>query len=178
MSDGWDYFDELCEGYDRVAFANLVQAGTGERKRLMATLWERRQRHPGIWIHALGLTPSTLTVAYPVDSADSSSWVSAARWGKFMAWAAGKRLWDAGEGWLYEQGQDAESFVWARGVRSGWALGDYDAAMVGRVLHRMAGDLSDALGADPFARTHEGGAEAPPASVGEPKPKRRRPAGR
>ena len=160
LSDGWAYFDELCEGYDRVAFANLVQAGPGDRKRLMATLWERRQRHPGVWVHALGLTPSTLTLAYPVDSADSSSWVGATRWGSFHAWAAGQRLWDTGRGWLYDQ--QPEEYVEDRGAKAGQVLGAYDAALFGVVLRRMERDWREALGAEPWPSTHEGRPEGRP----------------
>jgi hypothetical protein len=83
-SDGWDYFDELCEGYDRICFSNLVTAPPADRIRLLATAWERRRaKYPNLWIHALGVTPSTALLAFPTQSCDSSTWSGHTRWGRF-----------------------------------------------------------------------------------------------
>lgn len=80
LLDGWDYFDELCERYDRVCFGNVVQADREDRKRLVATAWERHRRYPNVWLHLLGLRPSQLLYAYPINSADASTWLGAIRW--------------------------------------------------------------------------------------------------
>lgn len=81
LNDGWDYFDELAAGYDRICFGNIVQAAPTVRLRLLHTMWERRRRYPHLWIHVLGLTASEIVLAYPPDSCDSSTFTSALRWG-------------------------------------------------------------------------------------------------
>jgi hypothetical protein len=80
LNDGWDYFDELAERYDRICFGNIVQANPQTRKRLLATMWERHRKYPHLWIHILGLTPNPFMNAYPSNSADSSSWLAGLRW--------------------------------------------------------------------------------------------------
>jgi hypothetical protein len=80
LSDGWDYFDELAENYDRICLGNIVMAPPPMRLRLLATIHERKQKYPHLWIHALGLTANQMTIAYPVESCDSSSWLTAVRW--------------------------------------------------------------------------------------------------
>jgi hypothetical protein len=84
FNDGWDYFDELAEGYDRLCVGNLVQTSQHDRKRLVATMWERRRRHPHVWIHLLGFTPNHWLLGLPLDSCDSSTWLGA------MHYAAGQ----------------------------------------------------------------------------------------
>jgi hypothetical protein len=64
-----------------------VQANYATRKHLLATLWERRRAYPDVWVHVLGLTPSELVVTYPVSSADSSTFLSAIRYGAAQAGA-------------------------------------------------------------------------------------------
>jgi len=96
LNDGWEYFDELCEQYDRICLGNVVQASADTRRHLLSTLWERRRHHPDVWIHVLGLTPSEVTTAYPVPSADSSSWMGAMRYGASSAKA--KSMGDAFSG--------------------------------------------------------------------------------
>lgn len=85
LNDGWDYFDELAEGYDRICFANLVVASPRDRKRLLVTAWERHRRYPHLWIHYLGVTPNEVITAYPGNSSDSSGWVYALRYGAHSA---------------------------------------------------------------------------------------------
>lgn len=80
LNDGWDYFDELAANYDRVCFGNMVQAEPESRKRMLATAWERRRKYPHLWIHLLGYTPNALLNAFPANSCDSSTWLSAVRW--------------------------------------------------------------------------------------------------
>ena len=43
LVDGWDYFDYLAERYDRICLGNIVQAQNETRKRLLATMWERKR---------------------------------------------------------------------------------------------------------------------------------------
>jgi hypothetical protein len=82
LVDGWEYFDELASTYDRICVGNIVQANPSQRKRLMATVWERRRRHPGLrWVHLLGYTPNQLANAYPPNSADSSTYAKILNWG-------------------------------------------------------------------------------------------------
>lgn len=80
LLDGWDYFDELAENYDRMCFGNVVQANAELRKRLVMTAWERHRGFPDLWIHLLGLTPNEQLNALPVDSCDSSTWLNVVRW--------------------------------------------------------------------------------------------------
>ena len=44
LVDGWDYFDYLAERYDRICLGNVVQAQNETRKRLLATMWERKRK--------------------------------------------------------------------------------------------------------------------------------------
>lgn len=74
LNDGWDYFDELATGYDRICYGNLVQASKPARIRLLLAAMERHQDYPDLFIHFLGLTPNEWQFGLPFDSADSSSW--------------------------------------------------------------------------------------------------------
>ncbi|MFJ8043777.1 hypothetical protein ACIRBX_25075 [Kitasatospora sp. NPDC096147] len=80
LVDGWDYFDELARGYDRICVGNIVQAPSTVRLRILHTLWERRREYPHLWIHVLGLTANEWCLAVPPDSCDSSSWLAPLRW--------------------------------------------------------------------------------------------------
>jgi hypothetical protein len=80
LNDGWDYFDELAAGYDRMCFGNIVQASRPSRVRLLHTMWERHRAYPDLWIHILGLTANEWCMSVPPDSCDSSTWLSPLRW--------------------------------------------------------------------------------------------------
>ena len=80
LIDGWDYFDELASQYDRICVGNLVQASVPVRRRIIRTIWERRQAYPDLWIHLLGFSPNQLMISYPMDSCDSSSLSALTRW--------------------------------------------------------------------------------------------------
>lgn len=80
LNDGWDYFDELARGYDRICFGNIVQAALPVRLRLLHTMWERHRSYPDLWIHVLGLTASEWMLSAPPDSCDSSAWLYPLRW--------------------------------------------------------------------------------------------------
>jgi hypothetical protein len=81
FNDGWDYYDELAQSYDRLCFGNIVQASQHDRKRLVLTAWERRRRYPHLWTHLLGFTPNHWLLGLPIDSCDSSTWLAAVRHG-------------------------------------------------------------------------------------------------
>ena len=87
LLDGWDYFDELAEGYDRLCFGNIVQADAATRTRLCHTAYERHRRYPELWVHLLGMTPNATTMHFPASSVDSSTWLSGVRWGSCAAYA-------------------------------------------------------------------------------------------
>jgi len=145
LSDGWDYFDELAQTYDRVCFANLGTAPPETRKRLLATAWERRRKYPDLWLHALGVTPSPVLLSYPVDSCDSSSWHAGARFGNMHTWAATQALWTGGRGWRFDASEGAEG---PRGTRAAYRLYGYNAAHLGDCMRRMLADQRHALGCD------------------------------
>jgi len=84
FGDGWDYFDYLAQNYDRICFGNIVQADRETRKRLVTTAWERKRKYPHLWIHLLGLTPNEWLNAFPINSADSSTWLSTVRWSGYI----------------------------------------------------------------------------------------------
>lgn len=80
INDGWDYFDYLAENYDRVCVGNISQADTPMRLRIIATIWQRKQKFPGLWIHLLGYSLNEWANAYPCESSDSSSWLGSAKY--------------------------------------------------------------------------------------------------
>lgn len=88
-SDGWDYYDQHADAYDRVCVGNLVKAVGRDRVRLIHALSERsRSKHPNTWHHLLGVTPSPLTHSAPVrGSCDSSTWLNGVRW--LATWRTG-----------------------------------------------------------------------------------------
>lgn len=107
LNDGWDYFDHLAENYDRICFGNLVQASAEVRKRLLATAWERRRKYPHLWIHLLGMSVNENLCSYPVNSCDSSSWLSIIRWATSATEKAGlKRFSNFGQELFYRYGSD------------------------------------------------------------------------
>lgn len=129
LNDGWDYFDELAEQYDRICFGNIVQASRLERQYLVATAYERRKKHPGLWIHLLGYTPDAITNTYPSSSCDSSSWLSGVRWGgnAQQIKACGISVGTAGEKFTYrrdeERGEDSLRY---KSIKAG----AYDASFI------------------------------------------------
>jgi hypothetical protein len=81
-TDPAEYFDELCERYERVAIGNIVRLPKQQRARLYAGLAERRKKLPPTWIHLLGMTPAPSLLAFHVESCDSSSWIALAKFAK------------------------------------------------------------------------------------------------
>ncbi len=85
LLDGWAYFDQLAEGYDRLCFGNIVKASPPLRLRLSFTASERAREYPYLWQHFLGMTPNENLLGIPYrGSCDSSSWVTSLRW--FPSW--------------------------------------------------------------------------------------------
>lgn len=145
MNDGWDYFDFLAQNYDRICFGNLVKADVGTRKRLLATMWERRRKYPNLWIHCLGVTPSELTNAYPPNSCDSSTWLFSVRWGRNPAHASNKIVWFVGKGFRYVQGSPAGS---GRHHTRAAELAGWESHMEAEQMRAIARDQVASLGAD------------------------------
>lgn len=81
LLDGWDYYDQLAQEYDRICFGNVVQASPQLRLRLAHTAMERGRKYPYLWTHLLGisLNQNILGTRWR-GSLDSSSWLSAVRW--------------------------------------------------------------------------------------------------
>jgi hypothetical protein len=152
FNDGWDYFDELASEYDRICLGNVVMATADQRKRLLATAWERRRQYPHLWIHALGLTPNEVSVAYPMNSCDSSSWIAGVRWARHHVASAAQPFGET-SGFIYSRTHDPDS---ERGHIKARRLAGYDAIMLGRMLRNIKTDFTDELGADVgmFAEHH------------------------
>lgn len=103
INDGWDYFDELAQSYDRICFGNIVQASPPARLRLLHTAWERHRQYPDLWIHILGLTANEWCLPFPPDSCDSSSWLNPLRFPAVNTETAlMRKLGDLGNGWSYD----------------------------------------------------------------------------
>lgn len=145
MNDGWEYFDYLAQRYDRICFGNVVQADTVTRKRLIATAWERRRKYPHLWIHALGLSPTELTTAFPINSCDSSTWMSGVRWGVHKATIAHGNASDLPGGFIYDTKSHREH---ARGNIKAALMCGYDATMTLRQMQATAAEQVRELQAD------------------------------
>lgn len=145
FNDGWDYFDYLAKRYDRICFGNVVMADAIQRKRLIATAWERRRKYPNLWIHALGMTPSEITTAFPVNSCDSSTWIAAVRWGQVRALTANTSPSLLGSEFIYVQAEHAHS---ERGHWKSRRMCGYDSTMMCRTMKNIADDQRRELGCD------------------------------
>lgn len=81
LLDGWDYYDTLAKGYDRICFGNIVQAAPSARLRLVHTAMERAREYPYLWTHLLGLYPNQNTLSLRMrGSSDASAWLTPVRW--------------------------------------------------------------------------------------------------
>jgi len=127
FNDGWDYFDYLAERYDRICFGNVVQADRATRLRLVATAWERHRKYPHLWIHLLGLTPNQWLYALPINSGDSSAWLSSVRWSGYKPTAMGKSFGDMPKDFQYQLASDPHSDV---GSRKATQMAAYGANMM------------------------------------------------
>ena len=81
--DPLDYFDQLCDDYDRICVGSLVGGAVSTTNRLKILLeLQRRARNKSTWIHLLGLPPHGLTSCLSgFQSSDSSDWVAALKYG-------------------------------------------------------------------------------------------------
>jgi len=146
LNDGWDYFDELAEKYDRICFGNVVQADRYTRKRLLATAWERRRRYPDLWIHLLGYTANEALNAFPINSCDSSTWLATVRWHKgLVPKTALKNYSHLGPEFRYNYDSPADA---PDGHAKGIAMGAYEASMITRQWRAIEAEYR-ALGCDP-----------------------------
>ncbi len=153
--DGWDYFDELAEGYDRVCWANLASSDRVVRKRMLMTAWERHRRHPDLWLHLLGVTPNEWLPGLPADSCDSSSWMRGVRWGGESGVAAGREVgklplhfryvYDADPELLEHGSRPANPQIY-KAITLAAANSHYQATG----WKRQMADLQRALGQDPY----------------------------
>lgn len=140
FGDGWDYFDELAQTYDRICVGNLVQADPATRIRIMATIWQRRRPYPNLWVHMLGLTPNEKALAYPAPSCDSTTWLSGPRWGQHHAIVANRRCWTTGYDLIYDIDHGTT------GAEDAWRLGAYEGEMVRRTMAAFALESREVLG--------------------------------
>jgi hypothetical protein len=111
LNDGWEYFDYLAERYDRICLGNVVQADEPTRKRIIATIWERHEKYPNLWIHVLGYTPNQHIDAYPFSSTDSSSWLHAIRWSGAKERCGNQTFSEMPLDFRYKLGESGESEV-------------------------------------------------------------------
>lgn len=123
LNDGWDYFDELAQGYSRMCYGNIVQAPPATRLRLLHAMWERHRAYPDLWIHVLGMTPNETCLTFSPDSCDSSTWLSGLRWptislGSTTMTRLGS---NTHKGFVYELGTGCEGRSLRGGDRTGIA---------------------------------------------------------
>jgi hypothetical protein len=146
FNDGWEYFDYLAERYDRICFGNVVMADFSTRKRLLATAWERRRKYPHLWIHMLGLTPGDLLTAFPINSCDSSSWMTNPRWGHHRGYIGAQRVGADIRGFMYDMDTEKDD---AGGSTAATHLAAYDVHMLNRSINLITNEQRRDLGADP-----------------------------
>lgn len=147
LTDGWDYFDELAAGYDRIAWGDVAGATAPVRVRMLHTAWERRRRYPDLWVHMLGLALSEWCLSTPPDSACSAAWLNPLRFTDVQpSTAAVRRLGDLGAGFAYDQRQPQDSPAGRLAAQAAYAGEVEHAGVVWRdVLGRAR-----ALGDPPF----------------------------
>jgi len=152
LNDGWDYFDELASQYDRIAIGNVVQADAKTRLSLLTTLWERRRRYPDLWVHMLGYTLDATLLGWPVDSADSSTWLTGVRW------AAGTQEFSL----LSRAGMLGPEFGYVLGSEPACDRGAHQAVRLGATTMKTAtlnwrsylSEMNDVLGLDQLPAFH------------------------
>ncbi len=82
LTDPPEYFDYLCEHYDRICVGQLAQTASDIRLKMICHIEMRRKKYPHLWIHYLGITISQYCYQFKIDSCDSSAWSQCVRWGK------------------------------------------------------------------------------------------------
>lgn len=110
LSDGWDYYDELAGGFDRICCGGLALTPAG-RLRLCYTVVERARAYPYLWTHLLGVTPMpwVLSLGHK-GSTDSSAWLGPCRWAaSWRSWSMLQRIAGMPNGMTYLRGSDPDS---------------------------------------------------------------------
>lgn len=148
LTDPPEYVGHLLENYDRIAMGNFAQSPPTTRRVLIRLAWRLKQHYPGRWIHLLGATASQNTIAYPVDSVDSSTWSSGLRWPESQAvYAAATQVSKLSMDYQYYIGDDGD-----RSRDRGAMLGSYIAGFLHRTWRGWFADLaSSAAELDPFS---------------------------
>jgi hypothetical protein len=88
------------------------------------TAWERHRKYPNVWIHLLGMTPNHWLNALPINSGDSSTWLSSVRWSGYNPRSMGATMGKMVHGFQYEYGAEKDS---SSGHVKGCALSAYGA---------------------------------------------------
>lgn len=91
------------------------------------------------------MSAGELINAWPLNSCDSSTWLSSVRWGVHYAHVANKNAWQLGPGFSYRPGdeRDGEKVH----VKSRRFCG-YNAAFASRMMRVIAAEQTAALGVD------------------------------
>jgi hypothetical protein len=121
LGDSPEYLDELLSEYDRICIGNLVNTSRFVRKHILMGLKEKLANYPDRWIHLLGVTPSELLCAFPLNSCDSSAWQNTIRWAGYVEKACLKSIGHLPKNYQYKLG---EANSWELGVQMG-AVGSF-----------------------------------------------------
>lgn len=104
FNDPYEYFDELASTYDRICIGNIVYAEPSQRVRIIHALTERKRQYEPLWIHLLGHTPNVNLYTYPMNSCDSSSWLSGSRHGSIAVTGGGFNIGNLSREFIYKIG--------------------------------------------------------------------------
>jgi len=136
LLDGWDYYDDLAENYDRICVGNIVQASPPVRMRLIHALYEHAHGHLNTWHHLLGYTPNELLHSLPIrGSADSSSWLTGLRWmPSWKGFAAAKAMSNYPSTMWYNAAEEgsynkANAVAYGNAVSLGYGVTDFRESM-------------------------------------------------
>ncbi len=117
FSDPFSYYQELAEKYDRVGIGNLAYGKDKERKIIFSrVLMHRKETGRPLWIHALGVTPNNTLYCLPMESCDSSAWISSRKFGSFNTFAGGSGFGDLGKDYIYKIGTEAYKSALLAGI--------------------------------------------------------------
>jgi len=104
LIDGLNYLQQLLEEYDRICIGNLSYTSNNERMKILQTVFNIRNNIKNkTWIHALGMTPNTLLYTYPVESCDSSAWVSGIRFANLKVTGGAENFGTLSKKYLYNK---------------------------------------------------------------------------
>ncbi|MFA5416938.1 MAG: hypothetical protein WC341_00630 [Bacteroidales bacterium] len=123
FNDKPEYFDELASTYDRICIGNIVYAETAERIRILHALFERKKKYEPLWIHLLGHTPNQNIYTFPMNSCDSTNWLSGSKHGTIKTTSGGFSVGFLEREYIYRKG-NSES--WEKIIK----LMSYQASMI------------------------------------------------